>query len=289
MKNNTGQAALIIILVTAVVVTIIVSSVARTVVDVRISTQSEESYQALNAAESGLEYALLVLNADPLETDSDCPSFDDALAASPDCTVDHVEQDGTTTPSQSVYWYKLGEAYPPDTVDVYSLGSINEGDVATIWLTDQPYATDISGMFDPPANLYDGTFDIEFSTSSPACYAEITILYENGGNLLLDRHLHTCAFGTTITFDTDTAPYSNRAGMIRIRILGGSSIPLNVRDISDPAGFPPQARTIEAHGHYIGSGQAGQSISKSLSILRWHDDLPVWFDYVLYSGGSVEK
>ncbi|MCR4263832.1 MAG: hypothetical protein NUV98_03910 [Candidatus Roizmanbacteria bacterium] len=283
-KNNKGQAALIIILVTAVVVTIIVASVGRTVVDVRIATQSEESYQALNAAEAGIERAFLQLKDNPNNTTSNCPTFDDALGDD-DCRIQHFNPDtGTLEPSQSIFWYEMAEVYPDPADTAYTLGPIAQGDVATIWLTDQPFADNQTDMF---SNLYDDDFTITFSTSG-AVSVELSILYEEspGGALLIDR-IYKSYNDTSEPIDNTTGgTYDNNAAMIRIRPVTGSLDQVTISGISN---FPPQARIIESHGHYLGSGEGDQAISKAIQIVRWHDDLPPWFEYVFYSGGDVIK
>src|SRR4030067_2407301 len=53
-----GQALLIILLVLSVVLTLALSFVSRSVTDITITSQEEESVRALSAAEAGVEQAL---------------------------------------------------------------------------------------------------------------------------------------------------------------------------------------------------------------------------------------
>lgn len=57
-KSQAGQIVLILVLLTVVGVTVGLSLIARTVTDVRISSQIEESTRAFSAAEAGVETAL---------------------------------------------------------------------------------------------------------------------------------------------------------------------------------------------------------------------------------------
>lgn len=57
--NQAGQALLIVVLSLAVVLTIVLSILARSVTDIKISTSSEESLRAFSAAEAGVETALV--------------------------------------------------------------------------------------------------------------------------------------------------------------------------------------------------------------------------------------
>jgi len=57
-RNNSGQALLIILLIMAVALTIGLSVVSRSVTDIRISQEQEESARVFSAAEAGLESLL---------------------------------------------------------------------------------------------------------------------------------------------------------------------------------------------------------------------------------------
>jgi hypothetical protein len=59
-NHSSGQAVLIILLVMAVILTIGLSVVSRSVTDINISQQSEDSARAFSAAEAGIEQALLL-------------------------------------------------------------------------------------------------------------------------------------------------------------------------------------------------------------------------------------
>ena len=58
-KPNSGQALLIVLLGMAVVLTLVLSIVSRSVTDVSITTKDEESLRAFSAAEAGVEQLLI--------------------------------------------------------------------------------------------------------------------------------------------------------------------------------------------------------------------------------------
>ena len=58
MRNDRGQIILILVLITVVGLTIGLSLVSRTITDIRISSQIEQSSRAFSAAEAGIETAL---------------------------------------------------------------------------------------------------------------------------------------------------------------------------------------------------------------------------------------
>lgn len=59
-KNQKGQALLIVLLSMAVVLTIVLSTLARSITDVSVSEQDKESLRAFSAAEAGVEQALII-------------------------------------------------------------------------------------------------------------------------------------------------------------------------------------------------------------------------------------
>lgn len=58
IKNSSGQVALIVLLISAVVMTMGLSVVKKTVVDTKVETDQQKLKQAFNVAESGVEYYL---------------------------------------------------------------------------------------------------------------------------------------------------------------------------------------------------------------------------------------
>lgn len=60
MKRNAGQALLLVLLSMAVVLTIVLSIVSRSITDISVSTREEEALRAFSAAEAGIEQSLVV-------------------------------------------------------------------------------------------------------------------------------------------------------------------------------------------------------------------------------------
>ncbi|KKR50328.1 MAG: hypothetical protein UU81_C0017G0024 [Microgenomates group bacterium GW2011_GWC1_41_8] len=284
MKNyNSGQAALIIILITAVVVTITASTISRTVTDVRISSEGVEGSQALYAAEAGLEQGLEQLSFQFMDyTDPLCDDY----PGTP-CTITHA--DGT--PSNAYYWYEFTNI-PTSSATSFSRGSIDAGNTKTIWLNQYIAAED---PFDGAAgnSLYSGSFRLTFKWSDMTqnLLVETIRIYDldSGAPVLIsvDRELHTVTPGTPlITIDTSSAPYSNRLGLVRIHPINFDITDLT---ISNYTAFPVQGRIIDSRGVVRGSGEGSQSVVKRISAIKWRYEIPAYFDYVLYSAGRVTK
>ena len=59
-RNDSGQALLLVLLSMAVVLTIVLSILSRTITDIAVTTREEEALRAFSAAEAGVEQALIV-------------------------------------------------------------------------------------------------------------------------------------------------------------------------------------------------------------------------------------
>jgi hypothetical protein len=60
VPHSSGQALLIVLLTMAVVLTIVLSILSRSITDIKVTSQDEESLRAFSAAEAGVEQALVV-------------------------------------------------------------------------------------------------------------------------------------------------------------------------------------------------------------------------------------
>lgn len=64
-KNTSGQALLIVLLTMTVVLTVVLSVVSRSVTDISVTTYQEDAQRAFDAAEAGIERALLTGSSQP--------------------------------------------------------------------------------------------------------------------------------------------------------------------------------------------------------------------------------
>jgi len=82
INNQSGQALLIILLTMAVVLVVVLSILSRSVTDVSVSSQDEDSLRAFSAAEAGVEKALIIgSNIDSAEIGNATYSVNIAAAA----------------------------------------------------------------------------------------------------------------------------------------------------------------------------------------------------------------
>lgn len=108
-KYQKGQALLIVLLTMAVILTVVLSVVSRSVTDITVTTYEESSLRAFSAAEAGIEKALL---------NTTVPIF----SGYPDSSDNSVSYSGgITSPSEADQTYSLKEG-------------LSSGEVATFWL-----------------------------------------------------------------------------------------------------------------------------------------------------------
>jgi len=210
--TRSGQAALLIVLVSVVVLTLGLASVAQTSLDVQQSGKSEESAAAFAAAEAGVELAL-VSGSSGVWTD---PS---GLA-----TVTYDIKPIPDIPSQASF----------------NAGSVVAGDIFTIWLVDDP---------NNPLTATTYTGDVAFEWQPPTAEVEFITYYYDGSDVKVARWLETTY--NSLTMNSAIAPLNNDWIMIRIRPIVEDLTSLTVKDYNTST-FPSQGTVIDSQGETTG-------------------------------------
>ncbi|MFA6947123.1 MAG: pilus assembly PilX N-terminal domain-containing protein [Pedobacter sp.] len=280
---ESGQAALIIVLVITAVVTIVASTIGRTATDVRISSQTEESLQAFNAAEAGIERALLELKEDPADTDSNCKEYQ----TNPCPNIEHYNLIATTeTDSQSRYWYEF-IPYPTADATSFELGPVAQGESKTVWFTNNHIT-----LFSPggTSNHFHGTITVVFDPI-PINNVEFQYVFDSsalcdGTGIAIYRELETISTPTK-TFDGSDSRFNSCIAYVRIRPLSEDIANLTVSwsDMNFAGNFS-QGILIDVRGEYLGSSQGTQKITRRIQQVRLHEQMPSFSDYALYAGGA---
>lgn len=272
-----GQALLIILLVMAVVLTVGLSVISRSVTDVRLSQQEEESARAFSVAEAGIEEAL--------GRDLPVGGFFEGSLAEVDYTVSAKEQGNQPC-------FDFGGS------------SFVEGDIQTVWLVEhrdgQPdhtapgrYDKDkihlywgAGSVFEPTAleaSLFyydnsDGSYKVAregfgeevagFSPASSVCSVDC-----GEGEV----SFHFCA---EFSFGLSLNQY---AYALRLKLLkNNQSHPILVK--GDETNLPSQGVC------YVSTATVPESgITRKVQQCQSHPVLPDIFDYVLVSKTALEK
>lgn len=274
MKNNSGQALLIILLVMAVGLTIGLAVISRSVTDIWISRQEEESARVFSVAEAGIEEAL-------------------RLGAAP---AGEVTVEGVTEIKATVEEKNLGgekEFIFPDRAEM--------GDTQTIWLIEHNPGGDLIETPFYTAN----SLDVCWEDTDPETALEVTIFYKDGGVYKIARGAYDAEAGARgngfslpdsggcaglgrkktltwtdfgINLDSDTfllflrlRPLYNQAKIGVVGIGGSGGI------------LPFQGKCYES------TAKAESGITRKVKQCQLFKAPPGIFDYVLYSEGDLVK
>jgi len=301
--NQKGQALLIVLLTMAVILTVVLSVISRSVTDISVTTLDEEALRAFSAAEAGVERALIV--------GSDVSETVGAEGSSFTATISGIAQGSTSFAypteifsGESVYiWFVSHSATGSLTCGgqpcfTGSTGKICWGTVGTDPNSSGAPAVEISAFYDPAltgvsAGNYSSvrvgraTFDPNagrrasnnFSAASGACSAGGEDFAFSGG----------IAFGTDANPSTVdlSIPCVGSAGCLltlRIRTLYNDSLTHPIGIDVNPATLPAQGRRIDS----TGTSASGASIRK-IEAYRTFGGPPPIFDGSVFSEQSVIK
>lgn len=293
-SNSKGQALLLVLLSMAVILTIVLSILSRSITDVAVTTRSEESLRAFSAAEAGIERALIIgsdignTELGDAEFSADVSSFAEASQdfaypirilsgeSVPLWFVAHDDNDNMvctagnpcfTGDRLKVCWGESGTSSSEDTtpaIEVIVFYATTPGDYSTIQVAravSDPNSTRTSTNNFSPTDL--GT-----------CSA--------GGE--------SYAFQRTIDFESlgiPSASYTAEGGLqyAKVRMLYNSTVKHGVGFDVNFAGnstLPAQGTNIESTGS---SGEANRSID----VFRGYGEVPPIFDAAAFSSGGMVK
>jgi len=277
LKSNSGQALLVILLIMAVVLTIGLATISRSITDIKISEQTEDSARAFSAAEAGIE---------------------NYLATGGTSTGDL----GTGVSVQAF----PGSLLSPDSLTFLYPIQINQNEVATIWLSTYEKTT---GVY--TTQTYSNPITVAWGNpgaDTPAL--EVTFYYNNSGIKVakfmfdpdVDRSNNFCKTdysycpGEITNFSTSGVTYGDQelhfsAGIrttglpnmyfARLRLLYAGST-AHFIGFGATSALPKQGDKIAAVGT---SNQA----TRKVEVYRLNPAPPDIFDFALYSGESLIK
>lgn len=303
-----GQALLLILLVVAVVLTIFLAIFSRSISDVSVSKQDEESYRAFSAAEAGVEKSLLTENlifSPPSSSDlggtAVTGSIIPALATSSYVyplqivsgdvanfwLVDHAS-DGSinSTHTASFKGRKIKICWGEDNtsttvlttpaieVSVYYLTSINNYATAKV----------VRGAYDPYDGLDSGRIANGFTDITDTPVADCII----GGKSF--EFYKVVDLNNDLSIDNGDYGTQGKLQSLRVRLIYNSDkshlIGIDVSTSIDTSNtpLPPQGRTIVSSA----TTSTGSSTRK-LQVFQPYSDLPPIFDAAIFSLPELVK
>jgi len=290
--DRSGQALVFILLIVVVAVTIGLAVAARTITDVKLSTQTELSQRAFTAAEAGIEDAL----RRDLVGYSGCDN-DGSLTPLPDCPgLATAQFNVNITPTGGGQVFQTETPVNKDDVIELNLdGSGVSLGLLIYWIksgsTDElenplgianPASIEISTIYQdasPPGNWF-----ISKTAYNPSGTCA-TVARSNGfssapgcGSFAVGTKTYTSQSGT---LDTCAPGFCSRQ-RLRIKPLYNQASIAVTKSFAGPPDLPPQGYQIES------TGTAGE-VTRKIKVTKSLPYLGPLFDFVLYSGGSLQK
>ena len=270
LRNQRGQALLIVVLVMAVALTIGLAVVSRSITDIKISRQEEESSRVFSVAEAGIEEAL-------------------KLGSGTSGTISEIS-------------YTVSETAQGGGTEFVFPKAIEAGDTQTLWLVEH----EPDGDLIQTAFYTAGGLSVCWEDTDPETALEVSILYKDAGVYKIARGAYdTEAASRGNSFDPPDA--GDCAGLGRKKTLTWTDfgitldsntflISLRLRPIYNQAKIgavgvggsggilPSQGKCYESTASLSTSG-----ITRKVQQCQFHKTPPGIFDYVLFSEGGLTK
>lgn len=298
-KNIEGQALVLVLLSLAVVLTLVLFILSRSITDIAISSRQEESVRAFSAAEAGIEKSLVIgVGANQEFQDANYTSTVTDYAES---TKDYVYPINMASGDTFTTWFSAHDSDSNLICDAsnscfYSTSAASSDFVKVCW---GKTGTSSSSSTTPAIELS------VFYESTPGNVSTVKI-----GRVALDPYsartasnsfaaasAASCtisgvsyAFQKTITYSDFGIPasaFQSQGGLqfMRTRIFYNSdtSHPIGVTvDFAGNSSLPSQGQSI------VSTGVAGES-NRRLEVFQGWPEVPSIFDYSVYSSNGLTK
>ena len=292
MRNKReGQALIVALLVVVVITTIVLALISRTVVDVDLSSTSERSSRAFSAADAGIE-DLLQKATDPSYT-----IVNGEAGQVGEMEWEFTQQEAGATPNTAFVWPR---ALVQDEVAqvIFSADDEFVGSLDTACTGLKLYWGTESALGVVPAIetifIYDsGGYQVKRYVFDPDTSGRIA-LNNFSPAVAADETINTTVFSDPMIFKYNATVSmsdfpSGSLKLMRMKLLYNGSkahfiavLPIGCSLVNQAEGGA--AGVIKARSAV---GDLSETISKRLFISR--PVLPSIFDYVLFSGGSIQK
>jgi len=293
-KYQKGQTLLLVLLSMAVVLTIILSILSRSITDITITTKEEDALRAFSAAEAGIEKALFT-GTDISDLDFEGASFDVTVSDLGANSREYVYPVKIGSGETATMWFV---DHDPDTNELTcDTGNCFTGTVATFCWGDDETAADSSTTPALEVSIFYLSNPGDFSTATIARGAYDPYASRDPSSNFQSPDLGVCsidgrnfAFQKTITFSDLGIPasaYDNQNGLqfARLRLLFNSDVTHDIgMNLTAPGNsFPPsQGISLSSSGSF---GEANRRIE----VFQPYRELPPIFDQVIFSPGGIVK
>jgi Tfp pilus assembly protein PilX len=271
-KNSQGQALVLVLLALAVVLTIVLFVLSRSITDIAVSSSESSAVSAFSAAEAGVEQALVIGSG------------------------------GSATVGSGSYTSQVSSVGLGSSSFVYPI-DINSGDSMTLWLNAQDAN---SSDFDGSTLKICWGKSGEYANSALVPAIEAVVFYETVADVPASAKIARAAFdpnesrrvsnsfsaaggscgvggqsfGFQATLDLSEIP-NPQFVLVRMFYNTDSGQPLAF-DSTDGALFPSQGILVDS------SGVSGQS-SRKVQVFQGWPEIPAPFQFAIYSSTGLTK
>jgi len=297
LKRNSGQALLLVVLSLAVVLTIILSILSRSVTDIAVTSRSEESTRAFSAAEAGVEQAL-VIGSDVSGAIGDS-NFSADVSGFAQGEKEFANPAGAIAGESVLFWFiahnqttgdmECTVTNPCFTGSQFKIcwGESSSGDTTPAIEVSVFYANTPGSV--GTTRIARAAFDPNSSRQSANNFSapDIGSCTAGGENFQFQKLIDLPTL--TGIADTESAPYRNQNCLqfVKVRLFYNT-------DVTQPVGIDVnQTGTgntlLPSQGIKIQStGQAGES-NRKIDVFQGFGEPPPIFDSAVFSPGGLTK
>lgn len=279
-QQQLGQALLIIVLVVAVGLTIGIAAISRSVTNLRISTEQEESARAFSAAEAGIERTLTGVSVPPdLIEGFNLIVQEKSIGGEADFVFQETAVGDTKT-----LWLighdDLGELDPGDLEEKYSANTIGVywGKGGTAADQGTTPALEAVVLYKEGSDFKVKKFAIDPNTGRDNGFDDVD--NSGGTELTFGGQTYTLQFYEGLSLPSGSG-ITNYALRLKLIYNNDESHLLGIRGTED---LPLQGKCVESTATAEDSG-----ITRKVEQCQLYKTPPAIFDYVLYSEGSLVK
>lgn len=296
-SNSSGQALLLVLLSMSVVLVIVLSILARSTVDIGISSRSEESVRAFSAAEAGIEQALVAGSYSGFIGDA---QFNATVSAFSSGTTGFVFPSSLYSGESATVWFVShdqngnlicggAEDYPCFTGNQIQVCWGKEGTSDTPAVEVSVVYLSTIGSY-PTAKIARETIDPNASRRGSNSFSEPDggVCQIDGQNFAFNKIIDlTSSTASGLQIPDNVLSFENGLQLARIAFLYNT-------DIGHPVGINVDLASsgnsiLPAQGLIIDSSGVSGNSTRRVEVIRGFAELPGIFENAVFSQGGIIK
>lgn len=289
LKNNSGQALLIVLLSVAVVLTIILSILARSIVDISVTSQGEDSLKAFSAAEAGVEKAFIGAISGTSEATTEVGSkYITSVSSFAEGESAFVSPITLVSGESSTVWFVSHDengnfscnGKPCFTGNTIKVCWGKQGTEAGIETTP---AIELSFFYlTVPFNYSTAQIGRVVLDPNSSRIAENHFSSPDGGECIIDGQ--TFPFQKTITLSSLGVSRASAGNLLFAKMKFFYNT-----DTAQPYGIDANGSILPSQGTKVDSSGSSGNANRKLDVFQSFGETPEIFDSVLFSMGGITK